>query len=811
MSAHPPSSNGRSGSNHSPSVQDLLYEEATGDTRRTSQLHDLLRTLWGGKWIILGVVILAVGVMAAYTYSIPIKYRTSSLLLVDRDNQASVLSGFGSSRSSPFARQNQTLQNELLILRQSRTIANRVADRLLQMKTHPETGAPLQILRGPTGTRRSPSQIAGRVKGMISATPSGEQTDGLYISAMSKDPNEVALIVNLYAEEYIQRTREKSRSNLRASRQFLEAQTDTLRAEVQAAERRLQEYMSQEQAVSLDQETGRVVERISDLESKRAQLRIEMDMKRASMKSLREELEQIEPKLAERLSSSLDERLTQAQQEKAKLEARIEQVERENPTLQPGSPQYRDLQRMKARTETLARRTDSLARQYVEEALSAGGVAAGSGGDGSSQGISYVAEQRRTLAQNRIELNGMQARLDVINERLRENRQTLQEIPSKSIRLAQLQRERRSAEQVYSFVQEKLQEARLAEQSEMGYAEVIRSAGPGRPVGPDTRQNLILGLLLGLGLGGGLVVLREKLDTRIRQPADLREPGYHVLGVVPSMTPFIDEEFDGKEMIEVDGRSVNTMLSLIVSPMSASSEAYRRIRTNLRFAKPDEEVRTLAVSSADKGDGKTTTCANLALALASAGKSTVIVDADLRRPRMHEMFTVDREPGLAQVLYDDSVQGSSFATNIDNLSLIPAGEKVPNPAELLGSGRMGRLLDTLQEQYDYVLLDTPPVLLFSDVLGLAPRCDGTLLVAAAGETDGRAFDHAAELLADVEGDLVGTVLNRFDASGSGLESYGYNYGYAYSYRRLTEYYQDDERSRSQSGLRAWWSGRRGPA
>jgi capsular exopolysaccharide synthesis family protein len=788
-------------------MQELLYGDPTNG-RRTSQLHDLLRTLWNGKWIILGVMVLTVAAAGAYTYSIPTKYRTSSLLLVDRDGQGtSLLSELGG-RSSQFSQQRQTLRNELLILRQSRTIPNRVARKLQEMETHPRTGAPLQILRGPQGDPRTQAQIAGRIQGMIRAQPSGEETDGLYVSATGAKPRETALVVNLYAEEYIRRTKEKSRADLTASREFLEEQADTLKAEVRAAERRLQEYMSEKQAVSLDQETGRIVKRISDLESRRAELRIEIDMKRASMEARKDELEQIEPKLADRLSSSLEERLSQAQQDEAELQSKIERIEQENPDLQAGSPLYRNLQRLKERASTLERRTDSLATRYVNEALSAGGVAAGTSEEGTrGKGVGYVAEQRRGLAQSRIELNGLQARLDVLNERLRENRQKLEQIPTQSIKLAQLQRERRSTEQIYSFVQEKLQEARLAEQSEIGYAEIIRSAAPGRPVGPDTRRNLLLGLMLGLVAGGGLVVLREQLDTRIYQPDDLREHGHHVLGVVPSMTPLIDDEFGGQETIEIDGRPVNTLLAMLVSPMSAAAEAYRRIRTNLRFAKPDDDLQTMAVSSADKGDGKTTTCANLALALASAGKRTIVVDADLRRPWMHEMLNVDRDLGLSQVLYEGELDPEAYATEVENLFVIPAGDTVPNPAELLGSNRMKEFVEALEAKFDYVLIDTPPALLFSDVLGLAPRCDGTLLVVAAGETDGRAFDHAAEMLADVEADVAGAVLNQFDASSSVLQSYGYNYGYAYSYRRLYEYYRDGDKGAPEpSGIRAWWGG-----
>ncbi len=804
MSSPSPSHNGQSDSNSPTPASGLLYDEALPgsepDADRGSQLREWVQILWGGKWIILGVIIITMVAAAAYTHSIPTRYRTSSLLMVDRNGESSALSGLGRSRSSSFLQQDQSLQNELLILRQSRTIANRVADRLLQMDTHPETGTPLQVLRDDEGNRISSVQVAGRVKNTVNARPSGENTKGLYISAQTRHPREASLIVNVYAEEYIQRTREKSRADLKASRTFLQEQADTLRTEVQAAERRLQEYMSREQAVSLDQETGRIVNRISDLESKKAELQIELDMKQASIESLKEELDQVQSKLADRVSSTLRERLTRLQKEKAELESQIQAVKRRNAELSPGSREYRELQRLQARTAQIEQKTDSLANQYVEESLSAGGVGGESGGEA---GVSYLADQRRTLTQKQIERNGLQARLDVIRERLRENRQSLQEIPSKSIRMAQLQRERRSTEKVYNFIQEKLQEARLAEQSQLGYAEVIRPAGPGRPIRPDMKKNLFLALFLGAGLGGGLVILGEQLDTRIHQPADLREYGHNVLGVVPSMTPLIEDEFGGDDLVEIDGRPVRTTLAMLVSPMSAAAEAYRRIRTNLRFTRPDTPLTSIVISSAEKGAGKTTTCLNLALSMASAGKDVIVIDADLRRPWVHELLDLSREPGLSQALYESERTDAPFSTAIDNLSVIPAGEPVPNPAELLGSNRMQSLLSRLESEYDYVFVDTPPALLFSDMLGLTPHCDGSILVARSGETDGNAFDHTTERVREVEGDLIGVVLNQVSASSIAYYK-GADYGYAYTYAHLEDYYEDDAPV-SQTGIRNWWN------
>jgi capsular exopolysaccharide synthesis family protein len=368
--------------------------------------------------------------------------------------------------------------------------------------------------------------------------------------------------------------------------------------------------------------------------------------------------------------------------------------------------------------------------------------------------------------------------------------------------MAQLQRERRSSERVYSYVREKLQETRMSLESEVGYAEVIRAAGPGYPLSPGWKKNLLLGMMLGLVAGGGIVVLRDQLDTSIREPDDLHDHGHRLAGVVPSMDELIEKDFGGERTIEIDGQQIQTSLVMLTSPMSAVAEAYRRIRTNLQFSRPDRELRTLAVSSADKGEGKTTTSANLAFALASAGKRTLLVDADLRRPRLHELLDLPREPGLSQLLYDDSRSLDRFSATLNDLHVVPGGEDVPNPAELMGSQRMGELVEELQQQFDYVIFDTPPVLLFSDALGLASQCDGTLLVASADSTDGRAFDHAVELLHDVEADVLGAILNRYDAS-SFLQGYGqYNYGYAHSYRRLEEHYAEPA---SKSGIRGWFT------
>ena len=809
--------NGYSPNGHAaaPLYPEALPDPSPGPSGMT-QLRSLLGLLWEGKWIIVAVFAVVVAAAAAYTYSIPPTYRTSTLLLVNQNEGQSMMPSFTGSRSF-LGSQGRNLSNELLVLNNSGAMARRVAARLDTMETNPYTGERLSLLyNSETGERRSLGAIAGRVKGSARAYAAGQEVDAININATSTVPAEAALVANLYARAYIERTREKSRESLQASRDFLERQSEKFRAQVEEAEEALAQYMQNEGAVSLDQESSQIVSQLSGLEARRDELRIELGMAESALQTQQDELRTIRPQLAERLSSSLEQQLARVQQEKADTEAALQNIRRRNPDLETGdaSARARDLARLRQRVQALEAEADSLAKQYVEQTLRAGGI--GSGGEDGGQGLSYVVELRRNIAQQQIQVNGLKAQINTVEQRIAEYRQRLQDLPPQSLQLAQLQRERRSVERIYGFIREKLQETRMSEESEVGYAEVIRSAGiPGTPVSPDTQKNLTLAALLGLVLGGGLVYLRERLDTHIRAPEDIKALGRRVIGVVPSMESLIETEFNGADQIELEGRSVETALVMLTSPMSAIAEAYRRLRANLRFARPDASIHSLVITSPSQGEGKSTTAANLALAMASAGQKTLLIDADLRRPRLDRYFGMPRSSGLSEALYDGVAPIEAMKTAIDDLYVLSAGEELPNPAEVLGSQRMERFIAEMEDEFDLVIVDTPPVLLFSDPTAVVAHTDGVLLVAAANETDGRAFKHAASLMDDVEAAHIGVVLNRFRADqqrygyGYGHGSYGYGYGYgSYSEESQLRSYYSSERSPASKGsaLSRWWHG-----
>jgi capsular exopolysaccharide synthesis family protein len=203
------------------------------------------------------------------------------------------------------------------------------------------------------------------------------------------------------------------------------------------------------------------------------------------------------------------------------------------------------------------------------------------------------------------------------------------------------------------------------------------------------------------------------------------------------------------------------MISLL-NPLSPVAEGYRRLRTNIQFSRPDAKVQMIMITSPGPGDGKTVTAINLAVTMAQAGRRTLYIDADVRRPQGHRMIGVPREAGLVELLFDalpDSIE--QFATSIDSyLYVIPAGRDVPNPAEVLGSRKMKNFLARWRKEFDVIVIDTPPTLLVADALILASTCDTTLVVCSAGVTNWQAVDQCSDALRSVGADVIGVLLNR---------------------------------------------------
>ncbi len=330
-----------------------------------------------------------------------------------------------------------------------------------------------------------------------------------------------------------------------------------------------------------------------------------------------------------------------------------------------------------------------------------------------------------------------------------------------------------------TLFRQKLDQLQVDGALKQGGAQLVTPATPPtKPVAPRPLRTGLIATVLGLVLGLFLAFLREFLDDSVKSKDDLERvvPGVDVLGLLPVVTDWRSKE--------------DAFLVSVAEPKSPAAEAYRTLRTSLQFLALEQPMRTLQVTSPNAGEGKTTTLANLAVAMSRSGLRVVVVCCDLRRPRIHEFFGLSNEIGFTSVLLGKVPLTGALQEVLEQprLLVLASGPLPPNPSELLSSTRTVEVLTALQNEADLVLIDCPPVLPVTDALVLSGRVDASLLVCVAGATARKEAARAVELLRQVDAPLVGAVLNGVTEEGS--------YGYGY------KYYRDDRpRPRRETAIR----------
>jgi capsular exopolysaccharide synthesis family protein len=308
-----------------------------------------------------------------------------------------------------------------------------------------------------------------------------------------------------------------------------------------------------------------------------------------------------------------------------------------------------------------------------------------------------------------------------------------------------------------------------------GHVEVIDKAKlPKYPSYPNVRQGAIQWGAVGLVLACVIILLKELLDTRIKSEEDLRQvTEVPVVGVIPST-------YKKKK-----GKPARAAAVLTKSSPPIVHEAYRAARTNLLFTLSGKLHGRVMITSASPSEGKTTTCANLAITFAQANKTVLMIDCDMRSPGLNKLFSLNANPGLSDILGGFSDYSCVVQTTVDNLSLLPAGTVPPNPAELLVSPAFDELLEYFSGEYDYIIVDTPPSNMFSDSISISGKFDGVILVTKYAWTRKERIRHMFEQFEKVSAKIIGVVINDFEtksytkqfgAAGGGKYYNKYGYG-----------------------------------
>jgi polysaccharide biosynthesis transport protein len=365
------------------------------------------------------------------------------------------------------------------------------------------------------------------------------------------------------------------------------------------------------------------------------------------------------------------------------------------------------------------------------------------------------------------------------------SRRSAVDLNMKEIEYHRLDRSREENEKLYGLLNARMKEADLARMMRANNLRIVETATvPTEPVSPRVALNVAIGLLGGFLLGIGLPLLREQLDSSVKTPADVEERlGATFLGLLPELTSFEKSRRRGRvgKRPRSDEGGVDGPLELIVHnrPSSGVSEAARSIRTNLMFMNPDKPCRRLLVTSAAPAEGKTTVACSIAIALAQGGQRVCIVDADLRRPRLHRIFDRVGEAGLTSALVGEATLDEvAKPTVVPNLWSVPSGHLPPNPADLLQSDRFRKFVELLGERFDRVVIDSAPLVAVTDSAIISTVVDGTVFVVRAFQTGKHVSAQGLRALRDVEAPIVGAVLNAVN-----LRRHEYNYYHYYYYKK----------------------------
>lgn len=412
-------------------------------------------------------------------------------------------------------------------------------------------------------------------------------------------------------------------------------------------------------------------------------------------------------------------------------------------------------------------------------------------------------EMQRIIRGSDAELKVAQQTENALRARFIDQQDSAARLNEKNVQLAVLTQEAYSQKKLYEDLYTKLQEANISAGIKATNVTIIDPASPPtNPVRPNRRLYLELGLLLGglFGLGGAYLL--EAVDNRITTTAEVEEvTALPVIGVIPkfeqnhrSYGTFQKKALKSSSIAagHQDESPVMDGPWILAYPTSSSAEALRALRTSLFLSRAGGRPKVVLVTSSVPAEGKSTITANLAIAMAQHGQRTILVEADMRRPSLHQVFKLPRGGGLSNVLTETETLDDAILRNVGlaGLDVLLAGPTPPLSSELLGSGRFQELLGELRSQYDTVLIDSPPALLLSDPISIAPQMDAMLWIIRSNTATRPYLRRAAQLIRRACLPFVGFVLNDVD---HGSDPYGY--GYSYGYKQYGEYYGGDDSAR----------------
>jgi capsular exopolysaccharide synthesis family protein len=559
------------------------------------------------------------------------------------------------------------------------------------------------------------------------------------ITVTDRKPQRAALIANTIADTYIEYNLDYKLEGARTAMAWLAEQEADLKRQLEESELKLYQFKKDRNllAVSLDDKQSMLSSNLASVNAKLTDLRIQrlaLESKRRMIEAARQNITDKEtlPELRDNTTiRQLRDQFVVYSKEFAELSTKY-------------GPEH-------PRIKAVHDQMDVVQKAYVKEIDAA---------------LSTFEKVYQETVDNEKALKALMAQQQ--NEAI--------EVSKVEVEYRPLQRAAQQNDKMYSVISTRQKEIDITGPMKTNNVRVLeRAIVPGTPIRPKPVQNLFMGLVLGLGTGIALAFAIEALDNTLKTQADVEQfLGVPVLGLVPVIGN------SGEPADALNDNMRQRDLGVFLDPKSVAAECCRSIRTNILFMSPDRPIRTMVVTSPSPQEGKTTTAINLGVTMAEAGGRVLIIDTDMRRPRLHRSFGVGNQYGISTVIVGKATLEEAIKhTDVPNLDVLTCGPVPPNPSELLHTDRFAVVLADCAKLYDRVILDSPPTSAVTDPAVLGNLADGVVMIIKAGETTRDSAIHARRQLMSAKARLVGVVVNAIDFSNP---AYGYEYYYRNYYR-----------------------------
>jgi capsular exopolysaccharide synthesis family protein len=680
----------------------------------------ILKRRWLPASAVLGFVIL---LTASVTSVQKPDYEAQGKLMLKRANTTSTLTGLGREigELDSLGQQDNPVDTEVEVIRSVPILQKTIAALNLKNKQ----GKPLK-----------PKELQKQL-----TVKSIKGTDVMELSHKSTAPKEAAAVINKVMNFYLENNLHTNRAEAVAARKFIEEQLPKTKDTVRQAEAALRSFKERNRIVALQEEAKSAVAVIADLDSQMAKAQVELTKANARSAALQNQLG-----MNAQQSVAINS-LTQSPGVQKVLEdfqAVESQLARERSRFQEEAPVIVNLKSKEAFLKDLLQKRIKQVIGDQQQSF-----------DGNLQTGELQQKLTEEFVKSEVERFVLTNQLTALTNIDSSYKQRAYIIPQLEQTQRDLEREVEAAQSTYETLLKKLQEVQVAENQNMGNVRIIEAAEvPEKPSGGKKAVVTTFGgLLLGILLSATTVIVLEVRDTSIKTLKEARELfGYTLLGTIPLL---------GKKVTSRSRNLERTVPALPVrdSPRSPISAMYRMLQANLKFLSSDKTLKVIVVTSSVSKEGKSTVSANLAAAIAQVGRRVLLVDADMYHPSQHHIWELTNAAGLSDVIVNQADFSAVVEGVMANLDVLPTGVMPPNPLALLDSKRMASLVEYFSENYDFVIIDAPPLVIAADALTLGKMTDGVLFVARPEVVERGSAAAAKESLERSGQNVLGLVIN----------------------------------------------------